>query len=442
MRMDVSRDNVTGISMYHAVLSSGMDAYFMPLDPSVMVSMFHVFTRFGSIDAKFRDEKGKVIEVKDGTAHFLEHCAFYDPDGSMATDWFNERGVYSNAWTSFDHTTYHFQSTGSNTRRNLEYLLKFVTTPYLTDAIVKKEQGAIGQEIAMYDDRPGWALMQNLRLALFCEHPIRRSLGGDKESIMQITKEYLQRAYDTFYRPSNLTLVAFMPSAKGERDAKKLFMMAESISSKLGFSQRKAPEYLYVAEQVEVKERKIIAQHHVPEPLVALGFKARTGMEGSTEERLRSDIVNDLLAETILSDSSKAVFDIIQAGDARSLSGGHNSGRGFGYFAISGSAKNAERFEEVVVSMIREQARGKLSREIFENRKRAMISSIARDLELEDPEDLESRTIHMRAAGFEIAQLIPVLQGIRFEDTLEAGRKYLDTDNYAVSVLLPKAEPN
>lgn len=437
MKIESSRDQATGMSMYHTRLSSGMNAYFLPLDQSVNISMFHVFTRFGSIDALFRDENGNPVEVEDGTAHCLEHCASYDPKGGKADDWFEARGIFSNAWTSFDHTTYHFTSTGRNVRRDLTYLLKFVTTPYLTDEVVKKEQGAIVQEIAMYKDRPGWVLSENLRLALFCAHPIRRSIGGDKESVMRITREYLQRAYDTFYRPSNLNLVAFMPSGDADNDAKKFFALAEGINRKLGFSERKAPEYIGIAEPVGVKERRIITRHNVPEPLVAIGFKAVHELQ-SMEERLKADLVNDLLAETLLSESSEDVFNFVQAEYARGLSGGYDSGRGFGYFMVTGSAKDADAFETEAIKMIRGQVRGRLSREIFQNRKRAMVSRIARDMELEDPHDIESRVIHLRAAGFNVTQLMPVLQGITYEDVLKAGQRQLDTDNYSVSIVLPR----
>ncbi len=51
-------------------------------------------------------------------------------------------------------TCYYFQCTKSF-EENLRTLLRFVSTPYFTDASVAKEQGIIAQEIRMGEDNPG-----------------------------------------------------------------------------------------------------------------------------------------------------------------------------------------------------------------------------------------------------------------------------------------------
>lgn len=73
-----------------------------------------------------------------------------------------------------------------------------------------------------YADDADQVIMENIRKALFKEHPVRRSIGGTKQGIMKITGEYLQFAYDTFYHPSNLNLVMMVPSSDGLKDAKSI----------------------------------------------------------------------------------------------------------------------------------------------------------------------------------------------------------------------------
>ncbi|MFA5888133.1 MAG: pitrilysin family protein [Candidatus Nanoarchaeia archaeon] len=441
MKIESCRDEILGNEMRVAQLSSGMKAYFFPLHNVVNVSMFHLFTRFGSIDARFREpETGKIIEVEDGTAHFLEHCAFYDTDGKDVLEEAAKKGIAANAGTSFDHTTYLFHTTGKNTRKGIEYLISFVTTPYFTDEIVKKEQGVISQEVAMYSDEPTWVLGENARKALFQLHSFRRSLGGDQETIKRITKEYLYSAYSTFYHPSNLNFVVFAPSKDIDRDAKKYFSIAEEICTKKGFAQKQAPEYIYADEPAEVMQKRIECVHKVPEPLVAISYKGIMNVNGGVEERLKADITNDLLAKALFSDSSEAVYELVKKGIARgnAFGGGHTSGRGFGMFNASGSIDNVDRFVEGVTSMIREQVRGGLSRELFEIVKRGCISQTAKALELDPIEHYEGTMISTLAAGYNPMHSMKSLLSVTYEDVIEAGNKYLDTDNYSVSVLLPR----
>lgn len=444
MNIEKSTDRLLGTEMHHVVLSSGMNAYFLPLSPEVKVSMFHLFTKFGSIDARFRvPETGQEVEVEDGTAHFLEHCAFYDPEGNDAMQWFNRRGLSSNAWTSFDHTTYHFNSIGGNIRRNLEFLINFVTTPYFTDKVVAKEQGVIAQEVSKYKDEPDSVLEENLRLALLQKHPFRRSIAGDKDTILKITKEYLQTAYGTFYHPSNLNLVMLVPSQNPNEDAGKYFRLAEFICEKKGFEKKQAPSYIYTDEPAEPAQKRIVCAHKVAEPNVLIGFKGNISMKGSLEERQKIDLTNDLLANVIFSKSSEAVYELVQKGVVRksSFGGYHYSGRGFGMFAAGGSTESPDLFVESFLKMIKNQANGGISKELFETIKKGSINSGAGMLELEPIRGVypyESFAVHSLAAGFNPMDMMPALQEITYEDVMDAAKKYLNTENYAVSIIMPR----
>ncbi|MFN1208809.1 insulinase family protein, partial [Enterococcus lactis] len=82
-----------------------------------------------------------------GIAHFLENKMF-DKKDHDAMDVFSKYGAGSNAFTSFNKTSYLF-STTDNVHENLTELLDFVQEPYFSDAKVEKEKGIIGQEISM-----------------------------------------------------------------------------------------------------------------------------------------------------------------------------------------------------------------------------------------------------------------------------------------------------
>ncbi|RME54976.1 insulinase family protein, partial [Candidatus Woesearchaeota archaeon] len=298
--------NRLGMNLYETELDCGMTFYFMPLPSKVNIRSMHLFTKFGSIDEKFvTGEDKKVVHVQDGTAHFLEHCAFYNENGKDALEEISKMGCYGNAWTNFDHTTYYIHTTNNDRQKSLEYLINFVTAPYFTEAVVKKEQGIISQEIARANDNISSILYNNLRKGLFVKHPLRKPILGNIDSIMNITTDELMFAHNTFYHPSNLRLILFIP----EENVSDYILMLEKINEK--FEKKGKPSYLYVDEPKEVNSKRIITEGNVAENLVALGFK---GNMGDSENLLKQLQANDLLLSCLFSSTTSSVEKLIKKG--------------------------------------------------------------------------------------------------------------------------------
>jgi predicted Zn-dependent peptidase len=59
----------------------------------------------------------------------------------------------------------------------------------------------------MYEDQPWERAYSNMLSALFHSHPIRRRICGSVASIGKITPALLRRAYDAYYRLSNMALI-------------------------------------------------------------------------------------------------------------------------------------------------------------------------------------------------------------------------------------------
>lgn len=109
-------------------------------------------------------------------------------------------------------TAYYFSCT-DHFEENLRTLLRFVSTPYFTDASVAKEQGIIAQEIRMGDDDPNRAVWRNLMRCLMARDGARDAVAGTVESIAQITPETLYTCHRAFYAPSNMVLCAVCQTA-------------------------------------------------------------------------------------------------------------------------------------------------------------------------------------------------------------------------------------
>ena len=163
-------------------------------------------TCYGGADRRFR-VNDTWTDTPAGVAHYLEHKLFDMPDGSDALLTLSENGADPNAFTSTNMTAYYFSCT-DRFEENLRTLLRFVSTPYFTDASVAKEQGIIGQEIRMGEDDPDRAVWRNLMRCLMARDGARDAVAGTVESIAEITPETLYACHRAFYAPSNMVLCA------------------------------------------------------------------------------------------------------------------------------------------------------------------------------------------------------------------------------------------
>ncbi|WP_105957173.1 EF-P 5-aminopentanol modification-associated protein YfmH [Apilactobacillus quenuiae] len=160
--------------------------------------------KYGSIDNTFISYDDEKKEMPAGIAHFLEHKMF-DKDGYDAMDIFSKYGASSNAFTSFNRTSYLFSCT-NYIKENLNTLLDFVQEPYFNDKKVDKEKGIIAQEIKMYNNDPNASLYFNTIQNMYPDSHLNVDIAGTVKSIKKITSDDLYTAHKTFYQPSNMQL--------------------------------------------------------------------------------------------------------------------------------------------------------------------------------------------------------------------------------------------
>ncbi len=166
-------------------------------------SMYANYTvNFGSIDTNYNFEGSEYSDPK-GIAHYLEHLMFADGSNDYF-DYFSKLGASSNAYTSFNQTSYLF-SAASNYEQNLKYLIEMVQTLNIDQARVEAEFGVIKEEIEMYNSKPNFILQNKIFASTFTSN-FKYDIAGTVESISEITYEHTKRLFEMFYAPSNATL--------------------------------------------------------------------------------------------------------------------------------------------------------------------------------------------------------------------------------------------
>jgi predicted Zn-dependent peptidase len=158
------------------------------------------FVRAGS-----RDETPEVA----GVSHFLEHMAFKGTARRTPFDVnrdFDRLGAEYNAFTSEENTVY-FGAVLPEYQTDLLDILGDILRPALRGEDFEMEKNVILDEIARYEDQPGYRVYEKLMGEFFAGHPLGNSVLGTRESIQALRQEDMQAYFDRRYSPRNVTVV-------------------------------------------------------------------------------------------------------------------------------------------------------------------------------------------------------------------------------------------
>ena len=335
----IEKNIKTGEEVYKTELENGLKIYICPKQGyTKKIGMYG--TIFGSINNDFIDiTTGKRTKVNDGVAHFLEHKLF-EQEGDNALDVFAKMGVSSNAYTSFDHTVYFFE-TSERFEECLRKLLDFVNTPYFTDENVEKEKGIIGQEIRMYDDDPNAVVYYNALRAMYKDYPLKIDIAGTVESVNGIYKDTLYSCYNTFYNPANMFVIII-----GDVDVDKTVELIRNEMNKRQDKRSSKVEKFSVVEQKGINLKEIEKNMDVYMPYLCFGFK-HGKQDGKTN--IKNGIIAEIVEEVCfssLSDFYEQMYNDKIINEPMQLS--YEAGEEFAHTILFAASKDYTKCEERV----------------------------------------------------------------------------------------------
>ena len=413
-----------GESVYTGVLSNGLTVMVVP-KPGFSRKLCYFATDFGSLHTHFTLD-GKEYAAPAGIAHYLEHKLFDMPDGRDVSAEFAALGASVNAFTSYDMTAYHFSCT-ENFEKCLELLLSFVSTPYFTEESVKKEQGIIGQEIAMNDDAPDTRVFESLMAAMYDSHPIRVPILGTKDTIAQITPEVLADSHRAFYAPGNMVLCVV-----GDVDAATVERVALKV---LGAQKRPVGEKCRLwQEEKTVCRADVCHKMEVAMPMFNLAFKCEP--IGSGYDSFRREIIGDLASEALFGESSELYLELYEEGliDS-SFGGGFESVDGMAMVLCSGDSDDPTAVRDAILNQAERIARSGIDETRLERMKRSALGRRIRDL------DSFSSTC-FRLCAYHFAQtdyfrFPEVYSGITAQDVRDFIARVIQPERCSLSVIEP-----
>lgn len=156
---------------------------------------------------------GSRYEVKqnNGISHFLEHMAF---KGTRSRPTFMEIsglvdgiGGEFNAFTSKEYTGYYIKAGKNNIELCLDLLSDMLQNSKLDAVEIEKEKGVIIEEINLYEDTPMKNIGDIFESLLYGDTPLGWDTAGKKDIIRKITRDDFTKYLNSFYSPSNMTVV-------------------------------------------------------------------------------------------------------------------------------------------------------------------------------------------------------------------------------------------
>ena len=318
-------------------------------------------THFGSIDNHFIMPKtGEEIYIPDGVAHFLEHKMFEQPNGTNSLDTLMALGIDANAYTTNDHTAYLFECT-NHFEEGLNELMDYVQHPYFTEENVEKEKGIIGQEINMYDDDPAWRLYMNAMDCMYEQNPIKIDIAGTIESISKITPDVLYKCYNTFYHPSNMTMVIcgdFQPETMIEEVKKRLLPKENQ-----GVIKR-----IYPSKENKIHKAFKNEKMEVSTPIFMMGYKDH---ENIKEDRVKKHIAIEILLNMVIGKSSKTYQELYTDGLLLAQPDmDYEFSDQYAHILISGTSKNPQKVMEQMTQTVNKMLQNGIEEEHFERMRR------------------------------------------------------------------------
>ena len=132
------------------VLDNGLKVL-MVSDPDLNLSSASMAVDVGS----FKDPLDAL-----GLAHFLEHMLFLGtekyPEEGEYKEYLSQNGGYANAYTSRDHTNYHFQVFPDAFEGALDRFAQFFIAPLFTEDFTQREKNAVDSEFELYLENDTW----------------------------------------------------------------------------------------------------------------------------------------------------------------------------------------------------------------------------------------------------------------------------------------------
>ncbi|MFA5994210.1 MAG: pitrilysin family protein, partial [Parcubacteria group bacterium] len=149
-------------------------------------------------------------ESEAGLSHFIEHMMFKGtqkrPTTLVIAEELDAIGGEYNAFTSKDATAYYAKVDAQHIETAMDVIADMYLHSKIEEAEIKKEKGAIIQELKMYQDMPGRRIGDVFESLLYQNHHLGREIIGYKKTVEKFRRQDFVDYMEKFYVANNTVI--------------------------------------------------------------------------------------------------------------------------------------------------------------------------------------------------------------------------------------------
>jgi zinc protease len=246
--------------VFEKVLPNGLKVIFLENHRAPVIT-FQIWYRVGSRN----EEYGKT-----GISHLLEHMMFKGTARVRPGDFFRivqENGGRSNAFTSYDFTTYFENLSADRIQVALDLESDRMQNLILREKDFQTERKVVMEERRLRtDDNPKAYLMEKLTATAFHIQPYRWPIIGWMEDLARFRLEDLEAYYDMYYNPVNAFVVVV-------GDFKKDDLLPQVEKAFASIPKGVAPDQERSIDPPQTGERRIVVKREAELPYLLMAFR-------------------------------------------------------------------------------------------------------------------------------------------------------------------------
>ena len=209
------------------VLENGLTIYLLN-DNSKHTTIANLIVNFGGLDTEVMIED-KRYNIKNGTAHFLEHLVLESSSYGDLMNIFGKNAIRSNGLTSLNNTRFYID-TVEDIYENLELLIKGIHNPIFDEKVIENIKKPILEEKRTSLDNK-YSNLYNANVNSLLNNKNFKSILGDLKDIESIKLKDLKFCFNTFYKPTNEVIVII-----GRFDRNNIIKVIEETYNSLSFN--------------------------------------------------------------------------------------------------------------------------------------------------------------------------------------------------------------
>ncbi|HNQ21499.1 MAG TPA: pitrilysin family protein [Phycisphaerae bacterium] len=372
---------------------------------------------------------------RQGFAHMFEHMMFRGTEvlpPEKFDDYVRQCGGDSNAYTSFDNTTYVMQLPSNQLEMALWLEAERMAFLKIDDEGFYTERNVVEEERRMSSlNTPYGTVAEKLLPVLFKEHPYRWTPIGQIPHLRAATIDELQAFWDRFYVPANATLVVVGDVRHGQvKDmAQKYFGWIPKMP---------APKPLDIKEPPQTEPRRVtIPEKKGPVPIVGLVYRTvgsghpdevplgmlMTILGGGESSRLYKDIVKE-----------QKLAEVAMAG-AFALQDEGLAGAG----AVMLPLKDKQKvIDEIRAHIERVKQEGVTERELEKVKNQALRDKVTEALSVEGKASLLGHYQTLEGDAEKANQQLAQIRAVTVDDLKRVANTYLVKERETLAIVEPQ----